>query len=337
MKLLRVLLFLLLPAVAGAESWCVAVWYPSSDHAGGSAALRNNLDVIDIVFPFWFTPAGDGRILSQAGSGWQEQVAVWKEHGALVIPSVFSTLSGFLKEPEVSAHLDALLELAEVNDFDGLDIDYEMFPLSTLEPFTDFINRLAEGLHAQGRLLSVTVHAKTHDTDAPESARAQDWQRLAEAADMFNLMTYDWTNRNEPPGPIAPISWVSEVVDYALTRAEPAKIFVGVPFYGYSWLRGRPPGTATNWEAAERMISSFALEPERDPDSRELMIDLDVRGLARQNISVSDADTLKARLAALPQGLGGIAIWGLGGEDPANWQVLGQQRPGSCSLERPGR
>jgi len=334
MKRLAALLTALLLGAGSAESWCVAVWYPSSDHAGGSAALEDNLDVIDIVYPFWFTPTGDGRILSQAGSSWQERTARWQEGGALVLPSVFSTLSGFLKEPEVSSHLAELLELAEENGFDGLDIDYEMFPLSTLEPFADFIERLADGLHARGLLLSVTVHAKTHDTDAPESARAQDWRRLAAAADIFNLMTYDWTNRTEPPGPVAPVSWVSEVVGYALSKAEPEKIFVGVPFYGYSWQRGRPPATTTNWEAAERMVSSFDLEPERDADSGELLIDLDVRGLARQTITMSDATTLEARLQALPRDLGGVAVWGLGGEDPLNWHVLREQRPASCDAER---
>lgn len=332
---LLALLMLLAGAHAAAESFCVAVWYPSSDHPGGATSVSDNLDVIDIVYPFWFTPTGEGHILSQAGSNWREQVDMWSQQGALVLPSVFSTLSSYLQEPAVSSHLAELLELANEHDFDGIDIDYEMFPLHTLEPFVSFIDRLAEGLHEQGRLLSVTVHAKTHDTEAFDSAAAQDWQRLAAAADIFNVMTYDWTNRNEPPGPVAPISWVSEVVDYGLTRVEAASLFVGVPFYGYSWMRGRPPATATNWEAANRMTLSFNLEALREADSQELMIDLDVRGLPRQQISVSDAHTLRSRLQALPEGIGGVAIWGLGGEDPSNWQVLREARPAACGLKRP--
>lgn len=333
-RLLLTVTLLLACTHAAASSFCVAVWYPSSDHPGGVTSVAQNLDVIDIVYPFWFTPTGEGRILSQAGSNWQQQVADWSAQGALVLPSVFSTLSSFMHEPLVSSHLAEILALASEHDFDGIDIDYEMFPLHTLESFGSFIERLADGLHAEGRLLSVTVHAKTHDTEAFDSAAAQDWQRLAAAADIFNVMTYDWTNRNEPPGPVAPISWVGEVVDYGLTRVEAGSLFVGVPFYGYSWLRGRPPATATNWEAATRMITNFGLEAPREPDSQELMVDLDVRGLPRQQISISDAQTLRSRLEALPVGIGGIAVWGLGGEDPLNWQVLRESRPASCGLER---
>lgn len=316
-------------------SWCVAVWYPSSEHPGGAASVTANLDVIDIVHQFWFTPAADGRILSQAGANWREQVDAWRAAGALVMPSIFSTISGYLQEPLLTAHLGEILALAEEHDFDGIDIDYEMFPLATREPFSEFIERLAAGLHAQGRLLAVTVHAKTSSENAWDSAMAQDWERLSAAADMFNVMTYDWTNRNEPPGPIAPISWVSEVVTYGLGVVEADKLGVGIPFYGYTWLRGRPPATAITWEAANRMVVQFGLEPERDDDSHELEILLTVPGLPRQDVWASDATTLAARLAALPEYIGGIAIWGLGGEDPGNWEVLAANRPAPCLLARP--
>ncbi len=318
-----------------ADSFCVAVWYPSSEHPAGAATVTAHQDVIDIVYPFWFTPAADGKILSQAGSNWQEQVAGWRDAGLLVMPSIFSTLSSYLQEPMLSAHISEILALAEEHDFDGIDIDYEMFPLATLEPFTEFIQRLADGLHSQGRLLAVTVHAKTDDESAFESARAQDWTRLAAAADLFNVMTYDWTNRNEPPGPVAPISWVSDVIAHALTHTDAGKIGVGLPFYGYSWTRGRPPAHATTWEAAERMVSQFGLEPVREADSQELMIELDVQGLPRQNVTVSDAETLRSRLLALPEDIGGVAIWGVGGEDPGNWQMLAESRPADCGLTRP--
>src|SRR5699024_11335431 len=56
MKRLAALLTALLLGAGSAESWCVAVWYPSSDHAGGSAAIEVNLDVIELVYAFWLTP-----------------------------------------------------------------------------------------------------------------------------------------------------------------------------------------------------------------------------------------------------------------------------------------
>src|SRR5690606_35298339 len=126
----------------------------------------------------------------------------------------------------------AIAELVEANGYDGIDIDYEMFPLETRESFALFVEELAAALHANGRLLAVTVHAKTEDRPPFAGTAVQDWTRLAAAADMFNLMTYDYNNRNEPPCPVADIGWVGDVVSYALTVAPPQKVRVGLPFYG---------------------------------------------------------------------------------------------------------
>ncbi len=317
-------------------SWCVAVWYPSSEHPLGHESITNNADVIDVVFPFWFTPDAQGRILSQAGANWRSQVDAWHDADLLVVPSVFATHSGFMSEPLLSEHVTALLKLADEPGFDGLDLDYEMFPLETKASFTALVEALGAGLHERGKLLSVTVHAKTEA--APPgfpSAAAQDWPRLAAAADMFNVMTYDYTNRNEPPGPVAPRSWVADVVSYGLRAVGPQKLLVGLPFYGYSWKRGRPPAAATTWEATQRLITQFGLAPTRDEDSLELRVDLSVTGLPRQTVYLSDGATTAGRLAALADAgsLGaGVAIWGLGGEDPTDWDALRSARPAPCRL-----
>lgn len=312
-------------------SWCVAVWYPSSEHPGGADAILANSDVIDVVHAFWYTPDSHGALLDQSGSRAAEQVEQWHAAGLLVIPSVFAGHWGYLSDEVRPAHVEAIVTLVEERGYDGIDIDYEMFALETRDVFSTFIEELADALHGNGRLLAVTVHAKTEDQSPFPSAAAQDWVRLARAADIFNLMTYDYTNRNEPPGPVASIPWVGEVVEYALTTTTSERVRVGLPFYGYSWRRGRPPATATTWEAADRMVTQFGLEPQRDPLGHELAIELDVTGLPRQQLFVSDAQTTSARLDVLPA-VGGVAIWGIGGEDPANWQVLRDQRPAPCAL-----
>ncbi|HEX7001336.1 MAG TPA: glycosyl hydrolase family 18 protein [Trueperaceae bacterium] len=325
----------LIGAAAAQGSWCVAVWYPSSEHPGGADSITKNLDVIDVVHPFWFTPNAEGGLLDQSGVNAEEQVRAWQEAGLLVLPSVFSGHAGFLSEDLRPAHVRGIVDLVLERGFDGIDVDYEGFPLATRGPFSEFVAELAEALHASGKLLAVTVHAKTEDAPPFEGAAAQDWSRLAAAADIFNLMTYDFTNRNEPPGPVADIGWVGDVVGYASTVTDLANVRVGVPFYGYSWTRARPPARATTWEASDRLVRQFDLAPERDPASGELRIDLDVRGLPRQVIYVNDGRTLSTRLQALEgRAVGGLAIWGLGGEDPAVWDVLREARPAQCAVSR---
>ena len=322
---------LLARAQSATPTWCVAVWYPSSEHPGGADTILANSDVIDIVHPFWFTPDVAGNLLDKSGANAAQQVEQWRAAGQLVMPSIFAGHWGYLSDELRPEHVTNIVELVEARGYDGIDIDYEMFALQTRDVFSAFIAELSAALHANGRLLAVTVHAKSVDRPPFPSAAAQDWVRLAAAADIFNLMTYDYTNRNEPPGPVASIAWATDVVDYALTTTDASKVRVGLPFYGYNWRRGRPPATATTWEAVERMITQFKLSPKRDAESDELAIELDVTGLPQQSIYVSDAETTAARLQALPT-TGGVAIWGIGGEDPENWQVLRERRPAACGL-----
>lgn len=315
-----------------AAGWCVAVWYPSSEHPAGADSIVANADVIDVVHPFWYTPDAAGGVLERRSAQAEAQLAAWRAAGLLVLPSIFSGIPQVIGPDLRASHVAAIVELVERNDYDGIDIDYEMFPLATRDDFSRFVEELAAELHARGRLLAVTVHAKSEDRPAAESAAAQDWQRLAAAADIFNLMTYDYTNRNEPPGPVTSNAWLEGVVAYAGTTTALAKVRAGLPFYGYSWTRGRPPARAFTYEAAARMVEQFSLPTHRDPLGHELVVELDAPGLPRQNVFVSDAQTTAARLELLPADLGGVAIWGLGGEDPRQWELLRARRPAPCGL-----
>jgi spore germination protein YaaH len=310
---------------AAPDSWCVAVWYPSSTHPDGALSITANTDIIDIVHAFWYSPRADGTLIAHSGAEDADKLAEWRDAGLLVIPSIFSSIFDPLMDDTLRArHVDEIVALVERMDYDGIDIDYEGFPLITREPFTLFVEALSEALHTRERLLAVTVHARTEET-AYESALAQDWERLAAAADVFNLMTYDYTSRNRDPGPIAPATWARDVLGYAESVTDLGNVRLGLPFYGYSWLRGNPPATSVAWDGVMRWVESFELEVIRDPDSQEMQIELRARGLPRQNIfladSVSTAHKLDVTTAAHPL-LGGIAIWGLGGEDPQHWDVL---------------
>ena len=316
------------------SSWCVSVWYPSSDDPTGSDSISSNLDVIDLVNPFWYTLLPDGTVGLQPGAEDAEQLAAWREAGLVIVPSILSTSWAPLDTDEMrDFHIQQIIDLVERFDYDGLDIDYEELALSTRDAFSIFIERLADELHARGRLLSIAVHAKTDDAGNREGTAAQDWARLADAVDVFAIMTYDYTSRRASPGPIAPLEWTLDVLAYAETVTDLSKVRLGLPFYGYSWLRGRPPATSVTWAAARRLIDSFELEVMRE--HTEGRIDLDVRGLPDQTIYFVDAASITQRLSLVHEQfptLGGLAIWGLGGEDPANWDVLREYEDSSCAL-----
>lgn len=316
-----------------AARWCVSVWYPSSDHPGGYNTLMAHLAQIDEVNPFWYAASVDGTLLIHTGAEDAVKLAAWREAGVQVLPTIANASPLAIMDPQTRAfHVAQIVDLVERWDYDGIDIDYESFPLNTRDPFTDFIERLAEALHANGRVLSVTVHAKSDDLNAWESAAAQDWNWLAAAVDIFRIMTYDYHNRaSREPGPVGPPDWVADVLQYASSVTPLDKVRVGLHFYGYRWQRGDV--APVTWESVQHTIDSFDLTVERDPADMEAFVDFKVTGLPRQTIyyadSVGIAFKLDALLADFPT-LGGVAIWGLGGEDPANWDILAQVRHSAC-------
>ncbi len=307
--------------------WCVSVWYyPTAQYPGAADAIAANLDLIDEVNPFWYTPLPDGSIQAIAGAEDADLLAAWQVAGVTVVPSIFSSISTVITtEAQRAAHVEAIRELVIAWHYDGIDIDYEGFPARTREDFSLFIEALADALHAEGRLLSVTVHAKTDDAGSWEGAAAQDWPRLVAAADTFRIMTYDYTGRDEPPGPISPLPWVLDVLAYAESVTHLHNVRMGLHFYGYSWQRGTPPAQAITWASLNNWIDNFGVEIERDPTDMEAMLDFKVTGLPRQTVYVADLIGLDFKLAAVEEAfpaLGGVSIWGIGGEQPGMWDTL---------------
>lgn len=327
--LIGLLLFALsVPVMAqdDAGQWCVSVWYPSSEEPGGFDSIAANIDLVDVVNPFWYTPKADGSLIILPEAENDAQLSVLRDADRLIIPAIFSSISSMIEDETTrAAHVAHIVELVERMDYDGIDIDYEGFGRHTREPFALFVEELAAALHDNDRLLSVTVHPKTEDISPYDAAYAQDWQRIADAADILQIMTYDYTNRNEPPGPISPPEWMSDVIAYAATVTDLQNVRLGIPFYGYSWQRGTPPATTVSYQSIQRWVQSFDPEIVRDPAIMEMTIDLKVPGLPRQTISMNDAESVAYKiervLADHPE-LGGVAIWGVGGEDPAVWDAL---------------
>jgi spore germination protein YaaH len=209
--------------------------------------------------------------------------------------------------------------LVEDNGFDGLDIDYESLAAEDRAPFTLFIEELAAALHAQGRILSIAVHAKTDDAGTWGGPAAQDWARLGAAADEFKIMTYDYHWSTSEAGPIAPLAWVDAVLTYAATVVPPAKTWLGVHFYGYDWVGSTAEDLV--WEQASQRAERSGAAIQRDQPGEAWFTYDD----GRHTVYFADAQALAERLAfvaARHPELAGVAIWRLGGEDPENWEVL---------------
>lgn len=303
----------------------VSIW---ATYAGllEQQTIAANAGVIDEINFVWYTLEDDGKIAAAVQSAQALRVA--HEAGLRVVPSIAN--AGFdrgvvlaaIGDPDSRArHVAQLVQLVEENGFDGLDVDYENLLAEDRESFTLFIEELAAALHANSRILSIAVHAKTSDAGTWGGPAAQDWARLGAAADEFKIMTYDYHWSTSEAGPIAPLEWVDAVLTYAATVVPPEKTWLGVHFYGYDW--GGSAAEGLEWQQVVKRGAEGAADIQRDQPGEAWF----TYGEGRHAVYFTDAQALAERLAfvtARYPGIAGIAIWRLGGEDPQNWAVISQ-------------
>ena len=286
--------------------------------------LTDNADTLAEVNFFWYELAGDGEIRGSVQS--EAGLKAAREAGLRVLPSILN--GGFDRERVASIihddarrahHIAAIVQLTLENNYDGIDIDYESLYPEDRDAFTLFIEELAAALHKEGKLLSTTVHPKT-DEGGDWGPKAQDWARLGAASDEFKIMIYDMHHGASEAGPIAPLDWADQVLAYGESRVDPAKIFMGVPFYGYDWVGSK--GESIEWRQAMKRAKMYDVEIERDASSGEAYFVYDD---GRHTVYYNDAKTLQGRLSMMLARhplIAGVSIWRLGGEDPENWRAL---------------
>jgi spore germination protein YaaH len=311
-----------------------AQWWgyvPYFDHASAWSAAEPHRDALTGIAVVRFRPDAAGALIAFPGT---VGVPEWAATQELAIVPVIANSSPDGWDREVIAHLlstrsrqrhhvEQIVAMAVEGGHPSVEIDYESLSAADREPFSAFIEILAGALHDRGKRLAVAVHAKVSEPGAWGGSQAQDWRRIGAAADRVIVLTYDYDPAR--PSPIAPFSWTKDVLSYAMTQIDPAKVIQGVPLYGYDWTPGASGVGRTHRELVT-LAEQYGVEPRRE--GRDLHVVFEYgRGRNRHQVWLSDGVTVAALLALGREvGVGGYAFWRLGGEDPAVWPALEAER-----------
>jgi hypothetical protein len=96
-------------------------------------------------------------------------------------------LSDLLTMPEIQqAHIAHIVQLCTERGFAGVDVDYRGVAPDERQTYADFIDALADELHAQGLRLSVVVESPTPG-DGGWDTGGYDWPRLGAIADAVKV------------------------------------------------------------------------------------------------------------------------------------------------------
>ncbi|UCC65098.1 MAG: hypothetical protein JSV36_08715 [Anaerolineae bacterium] len=310
----------------------VSAWVPYWDRDRVRASFAAHIADLDQVSFFWYEVQSDGSVSAFPGAEDATLLALARDHNLRVLATIMNNFDGprvaaLLADEEArTAHVRAIVALVERMAYDGVDLNYEALPAEARDDLTAFIESLAQALHARNKLLSIAVHPKTDDQGTWDGARAQDWARLGAAVDEFKVMVYDYHWGTSPPGPMAPLHWIDDVLAYAKQTVPSSKIWLGLPLYGRDWSEQQGKGLV--WASAEELIQQHQPAIHRDPSSGEIHFSYTV-GDTQHTVYIPDAEAVAAKIRLARQqhpDVAGLAIWRLGGESPEHWTAIRHER-----------
>jgi spore germination protein len=312
-----------------------AAWLPTADpRAVGSLPTALDSGVSEVSPTLASITADGGVTVREAPVEVQELL---DRPDVRVVPTVQNYLdgawqgdlvAGLLVDPaRADAHREQLVRAAVENGWDGLDVDYESLPPTAGPAFTDFLTELRDDLHAEDMTLTVAVPARVSDQD--RWGLAYSYQVLGEVADQVRLMTYDHSWAGSEAGPVAPLGWVQDVIEYAQHRVPDDKLMLGLATYGYDWVGAK--GTNLQATNAVELAGRVGATPEWDARSAAWTFSYQQDG-QQHTVWYEDGRSLAAKQQlAVDEGLRGVAIWALGGEDPEVWTSVAAATRGSAA------
>lgn len=308
-------------------------YVPYWDQKRAFRVVRRNPELFDEVSPVWYAPEANGHVVLTDAENTKVDLRMVRNlqaRGIRIVPTVTNLRDGDW-DPEVvqtvlhdpatmDTHVDALVELAVTNGYDGIDIDYEHLRARDREAYSEFLTRLGTALRARGKQLTAAVHPKMTEAGDDERNVAQDYEAIGAAVDQVRVMTYDYSWETSPPGPVAPAGWVEDVISWAVTRIPAEKVILGIVLLGYDW--GDGPGVTVDYQQASALAHRHSVTMQRFRDGSPWFAYRDSSGVQHE-VWYEDTRSVRTKLELVDEyGLGGAFFWRLGGEDPSVWPVV---------------
>ena len=291
-------------------------------------SLSRNVTSIRTIAPFWATLQSDGTVTDRGGEdhnavvefAHKNQVAVMllvnnakEANGQVPIHTVLSD-SGL--RAKAIANLIAYMKKYKL---DGINIDFEMVPATDRDKLTLFMKELPAQLKPQGYFVTLDVFPKQNESN--DVAYAYDYGALSKYVDKIMVMTYDQHGAWSGPGPIADSKWVEKNLLYALKYIPKEKLYLGIAAYGYDWSVKGVESLAFDQAMALAKRYHAAVQWDESAQTPHFRY-TDEQGIAHQ-VWFENSESLKSKLDIVNRyDIAGIAIWKLGEEDPAYWQVM---------------
>ncbi|ABD26035.1 polysaccharide deacetylase [Novosphingobium aromaticivorans DSM 12444] len=308
------------------EALAIGFYQPRSDASFQSLSRHGNQ--LDWVVPALLNVAGPEHRLAVSNDPRFDSFVAAGHHHYKVLPMVQNVGGDGWDGANVARILENATErhalerqladyVARRGDA-GLVLDFEDLPATAMRPYVAFL-RETNALLPAGAQLAVTAPAG--EDDWPIAA-------LGRAADKVILMAYDEHWQNGAAGPIASQTWFTNEVEKS-ARALPAdRLVIALGSYGYDWHQGGTDALSLSdaWLAAHDSHAPIIF----DKASGNAGFAYEQDGVSHTVWMLDAATDWNEMLAVQRLGIGNLALWRLGTEDPGFWNDLAALRSGKA-------
>jgi len=295
--------------------------------AQSAESLRRHIDDLDWVIPGWVSITGPRHMITTFPDPAGRAVINGAARRPLILPMIQNAIQGKWDGPGMAALLHdprqraALLDRIEpwlaANRAGGAFFDFEELPPSAQADYRAFLSEANTRFDKHGWVIAMA---------APVGDRSWNLPAYARIVDRVFLMSYDEHELSGPPGPIASQAWFAKSVTDAARDIPASKLVVAIGNYGYDWYgKGGDPMTVEEaWQAArdsgampvfDRASGNSGFAYEEDDGGKHVVWLLDAASAYNQIAFLRRA------------GIGGVALWRLGAEDPGLWSLFGRSHP----------
>ena len=296
-------------------------WDPQSVES-----LRRHIDDLDWLIPGWVSVSGPNHAITTFTDTAGRAIINGATRRPLVLPMIQNALNGKWDPVGMAALLHDPLQRKKLIDWTeayvaqnhagGAFFDFEELPPGAQTDYRQFLFEMNRRFDVHGWLIAIA---------APVGDRSWDLQAYAKIVDRVFLMSYDEHENGGDPGPIASQAWFVRAVADAAHGIPASKLIVTFGNYGYDWYPGGsdPVTVEEAWRAARESDTL----PSFDKASGNSSLAYDDNG-EKHVIWFLDAASAYNQISFLRHaGIGGIALWRMGAEDPALWSIFGRTHP----------
>lgn len=279
-------------------------------------SLKKNISKMNMVIPEWYFLADSkGKLDARVE---EETLNFIHKNKVAVIPMLSnfkqwdtdSTLILLKNEKYRNRLIKEIETVLDTNDFQGINIDFENFPLAIKPYLIQFSKDLYETLHPAGYLTTIDLNPTDEHV----------WYKeLAPYYDFIFSMAYNEHYPDGEPGSISSLMFVEKALDDAMKDIPSEKVVLCVGGYGFDW-----PKKGTAQKVTYQNLISLAKEYQEDvyfnlSQSDISMYYTDDEGVEHEAHCNDAAGTFNIIRTAEDYSAAGVALWYLGSEDQRIW------------------